>query len=245
MLFDFFLRSKTPEPMPFATDMHCHVIPEVDDGSPDLTTSLELLEQMSALGLRRIFASPHATKDRYENTPESIAGPFAALKDAARSKHLPVELHHHFEYRIDDFFLNLLENNNLVTLPGKFILIENPFANEPWGLESIIHELLNLDFNPILAHPERYAYYALRHRDRYKRLHDIGVYFQVNMLSLAGYYGKSERSTALYLLKEGLVQFVGTDIHREAHMKSISNYLCSRTYRREQKLFDQLRNDTL
>lgn len=245
MLFDFFLRSKTPEQMPFATDVHCHIVPGVDDGSPDITNSIELLRSMSELGLQRIFASPHATKDRYENTPQTIVKPFTALQSAARANGLNVELHQHFECRIDDFFLQQLENNNLTTLPGNFILIENPFANEPWGIESIIYELINRGFNPILAHPERYAYYALRHRDRYTHLHDLGLYFQVNLLSLAGYYGKMERATALYLLDEGMVQFVGTDIHREAHIQSISNYLSSRTYLREHKLFDRLRNDTL
>ncbi|MCM1310530.1 MAG: hypothetical protein NC301_05825 [Bacteroides sp.] len=225
--------------------MHCHIIPGVDDGSPDVETSLTLLVHMSRWGLKRIFASPHSTQDRYENTPQSLAKPFAELKDAIQAKQMSIELHHHMEYRIDDFFLRQFDNDNIVTLPENFLLIENSFSHEPWGMNNVVYDLINHGYNPILAHPERYAFYALHHRDRYKDLHNMGVYFQVNLLSLAGHYGKMERETAVYLLKQGMVQFIGTDLHRMSHVETITRYLSSRQYQRDLKLFDNLRNDTL
>lgn len=245
MLFDFFHKSKEPQQLPYATDMHCHIVPGVDDGSPDVETSLDLLGHMASWGLKRVFASPHSTQDRFENTPQSLAAPFASLKSAASDAGLQVELHHHMEYRIDEFFMNQLNVGNIVTLPGKFLLIENSFSHEPWGLDAIVYDLINRGYSPILAHPERYAYYALHHRDRYKSLHDMGLYFQVNLLSIAGHYGKLEHDTAMYLLKNKMAQFVGTDIHRASHIQTITRYLCSARFKRELKLFDHLHNDAL
>lgn len=225
--------------------MHCHIVPGVDDGSPDIPTSLFLLEQMSEWGLERIYASPHSTQDSFENTPLTIATPFAELCRSAKEKGLPVELHHHFEYRLDEFFLTQLDCDNIVSLPGRFLLIENPFSNEPWGMEQLVYDLINKGYNPVLAHPERYQYYSRNHRNRYADLHNKGLYFQINLLSLAGHYGKRERETALYLLKNNMVQFVGTDLHRATHVESIRRYLSSANFLKDQKLFDRLYNDTL
>lgn len=245
MLFDIFIKPKELQPLPYSTDMHCHIVPGVDDGAPDVDASLSLLEHMAEWGLTRIFASPHSTQDVYENTPQSLAEPFGNLVDAAKAAGLPHELHHHMEYRIDEFFLRQFDEQNLVSLPGKFILIENSFSHEPWGMNNIIYELSSRGYSPILAHPERYAYYAQHNRERYHDLHDMGTYFQVNLLSLAGHYGKMERETAVYLLKNNMAQFVGTDLHRMSHVETINRYLRSSRYRHDRQLFENLRNDTL
>ncbi len=245
MLFDFFFKSKDAQQLPYSTDMHCHIIPGVDDGSPDTDTSMTLLKHMSEWGLKRIFASPHSTQDRFENTPQTISGPYGELKSAISAAGMPVELHHHMEYRIDEFFLQQLDANNIVTLPGNFLLIENAFSQEPWGLNNLVYNLISRGYSPILAHPERYAYYALNHRERYKSLNSLGLYFQVNLLSLAGHYGKMEREAAVYLLKKGWAQFVGTDLHRMSHVETINRYLSSRQFKHDKKLFAKLHNDTL
>lgn len=245
MLFDFFIKPKELQKLPISTDMHCHIVPGVDDGSPDLDTSLRLLERMNEWGYNRIFASPHSTQDVFENTPQTLSEPFASLKNAAKAKGLCVELHHHMEYRMDEFFMEQLDADNVVTLPGKYILVENSFAIEPWGMESISYDLQNRGLKPILAHPERYSYYSQRNRKRYDELRAMGLYFQINLLSLAGHYGKLERETAIYLLENKMVQFLGTDIHRDSHITSIDRYLRSKQYARDLKLLDCLYNDTL
>lgn len=243
MLLDFFFKPRQQQKLPFVTDMHSHIVPGVDDGSPDMESSVELLSHMADWGLERVFTSPHSTEDNYENTPQSLAEPFACLRKA--TENIPVALDYHLEYRIDDFFLTQLEADNIRTLPGKFLLIENGFSHEPWGLESIVNELLNKGYNPVLAHPERYSYYAKRHRDRYTQLHNMGLYFQVNLLSLAGHYGKLQRQAALYLLENRMVQFVGTDLHRPTQLKTIEDYLSSKAFIKDIKLFSNLHNDAL
>lgn len=244
MLFDFFFKPKAPQKLPFATDIHCHVVPGVDDGSPDAETSVELLSHMADWGFERIFASPHSTADHFENTPQTIAEPFTRLKEAAAGAGLQLGLEHHFEYRVDQFFIEQLKNDNIKPLPDDFILIENGFDQEPWGLENIIFELLSKGYRPVMAHPERYRYY--RHNiSRYAELHDKGLLFQINLLSLAGHYKGGERDVALRLLKQGMVSFIGTDVHHMGHVESIERYMQSSAFGKDIKLFDNLLNDSI
>lgn len=245
MLFNFFTRSKQIQKLPVFTDIHNHLVPGVDDGSPDVETSMELLSHLHDWGITRIFASPHSTQDTFENTPQSLEEPARKFADAISRSDLGVEFNMHMEYRLDQFFMRQFESDNLVSMPGKFLLVENAFSNEPWGLEALLHNLRSKGFTPVLAHPERYKYYSISHRYRYDELHEYGLYFQVNLLSLAGHYGKLERETALYMLKHGLVQFIGTDLHRISHVRSIEEYLRSSNYRRDRKYLEMLQNDTI
>ncbi len=244
MAFDFFFKREKAS-LPFETDMHCHLVPGVDDGSPDLETSISLLEQMIDMGFKRIFISPHVTQDTFENTPATLEAPMAQLQAEAQRRGLPVELHRHAEYRIDDFFLQQKKNGELTVLPNNYILVENPFSQEPYELDNMLFDIKMSGYVPIMAHPERYQYYAVTYPERYAQLHDFGILFQINMLSLAGRYGRGERNTALELLKSGMVEFVGTDIHSFTHTKLLKEYLGSRTFRRDVKLMTNLRNDEI
>lgn len=243
-LFDFF-HKKTTAVLPFHTDVHCHLVPAVDDGSPDMPTSLLLLEEMHNMGLNRIFISPHMTQEKYENTKQSLMPHFDALLQAASQAGIPVEMHLHTENRIDAFFLQQLTNHNLLMLPGNRLLIENPFIQEPMNLRELIYDLRQNGITPILAHPERYDYYYRVNPEQYFQLSQAGLQFQINLLSLAGQYGRIEREVALELLANGLVQWIGTDIHRPAHIKTIQQYLLSSHARRDLKLIVNLQNDSL
>lgn len=244
-MFNFFSRKSDPEPLWFETDIHCHILPGIDDGSPDVQTSVELIERMQRMGLKRIFASPHVTFGTFQNTPETVAAAMNELKTALDGRTDVPEVSHSAEYRIDDLFYKEYEADNLMTLPGKRLLIENSFMQEPWGLDQLIFDLQMKGFQPILVHPERYPYYYL-HRDRYKALHDSGAAFQVNVLSLAGHYGKGEKKIAEWLIEQGYVDYLGTDLHRAGHAESIENYLSSRDYRKHrQALEGKILNDRI
>ena len=90
-MFNFFSK-KTPEKLWFATDIHCHIIPGIDDGSPSAEKSVELVENMQAWGIERIFASPHVTQGSFPNTPETIAAARKKLQDALDAKGNPLQL---------------------------------------------------------------------------------------------------------------------------------------------------------
>ncbi len=207
-------------------------MPGVDDGSQDVNTSLELVERMQSWGIKRIIASPHVTQDTFENTPKTLAPAFDSLKKAAAERGLDIDLSHTAEYRIDEFFIEQLKAGNVIPYPGNYLLVENAFIQEPWSIDQTLFDIKLKGYKPILAHPERYFYYHGNKRNRYDELHNAGTLFQINMLSLAGYYGKEEKSVAEYLIGKGYVDFIGTDLHRHAHADAIEAYLSSKDYRR-------------
>lgn len=243
-MFNFFSK-KTPEKLWFATDIHCHIIPGIDDGSPSAEKSVELVENMQAWGIERIFASPHVTQGSFPNTPETIAAARKKLQDALDAKGNPLQLDNSAEYRLDDLFAEQRDKGILLTLPGNRLLVENSFIQEPMGFDNLLFELQVSGFRPILVHPERYYYYY-SDPDRYRAIHNAGVEFQINLLSLSGYYGKDEKRIAEKLIDMGLVDYVGTDLHGRRHVDSINAYLGSRDFRRHRAALENvIKNDTI
>lgn len=242
-MFNIFSR-KSNEAIPFwfSTDIHTHVIPGVDDGSPDVATSLELVKGLNELGINRILASPHIAEGEFPNSAETLAGPFTTLVDECKKAGIEVELGHSAEYRLDDGFTEIFNEDKIIPYPGKFVLIENQWQLEPLNLEQMIFDLQVKGYRPILAHPERFSYYQSK-PERLEQLH-AKVPFQVNMLSLAGYYGKPARQLAEQLAKKGMVDFLGTDTHRMAHIDCLREYLTTRDALRHRELTQStIRND--
>ncbi len=244
-MFDFLFRKKQPieAKLPFTTDLHAHIVPGVDDGADEVTDSVEIVRALHKLGINRIIATPHRADETFENSVETIQPAFDQLVAALKSEEIDVHLDYSFEYRMDEGFAQLLKENKLRPLPKNFILVENSFIQALWNMDELLFELKLKGFSPILAHPERYAYYHNK-KDIYDKLHQSGCLFQVNILSLAGHYGKAVQETAHWLLKKGYIDFLGTDIHHINHAAAIERYLQSKDY---QKIKDQLtlRNDTL
>ena len=135
------------------------------------------------------------------------------------------------EYRLDELFLDHMEKDILMPYPNNYILVENSFIQEPWNVEQVLFDLKVKGYKPILAHPERYSYYHNRF-ERYDAIYRSGTMFQVNLLSLAGYYGKAEKKTAEMLVEKNMVNFLGTDLHNHRHADAIEGYLASKDYRR-------------
>ena len=231
MLFNIFKRKKKAEPQKlfYSTDIHSHVLPGIDDGAPNTNISITLLEAMKSWGIDTIVTTPHIAEENFENTPQNIANAYEKLN--ARMVDLGIEMNIKFsaEYRIDDRFRKMVEEDNLLVLPNNYLLIENSFVQPPIDLKNIIYELQLKDIKPILAHPERYGYYQ-RKKEVYESLFDAGCEFQINLLSLAGYYGDRERETALWLANKGYVSFVGTDLHHFGHIEAINRFLRSKEY---------------
>lgn len=233
-----FFKSKTEaddQHLFFATDIHCHLIPGIDDGAPSVEKGMDLARALNRWGITKVIATPHVTEDTYENTPETIAGPLRELRSAIETEGLDLDVSHSAEFRIDDFSLQQIESGNIVPFPGNYLLVENSFVQEPWDMDRTLFNLKIKGFKLILAHPERYSYYQENHK-RYTALHTNGMYFQINVLSLAGHYGKEAKRTAEWLAENGLVDFIGTDIHRQAHIDCIDRYIGSRDFRRHRDM---------
>ncbi|MEO8255047.1 MAG: CpsB/CapC family capsule biosynthesis tyrosine phosphatase, partial [Flavobacterium sp.] len=118
------------------------------------------------------------------------------------------------EYMLDN---SLIEKNNheiLLTLPKNYLLTELNLFNNPLNLYEMLFELKSKNYNIIIAHPERYLYFH-NSINKYTKLKKYGVSFQLNLLSLTGYYGKNVKKVAIELFENDLYDFTGSDIHSE------------------------------
>lgn len=205
------------------TDMHSHLIPGIDDGAPDLQTSVALIRGLTALGYQRLITTPHIMNDMYPNKPADIAERLEEVRHALMKENIPVEIHAAAEYYVDEFFEELLQSEQLSCIRDNKVLIEQSMLQEYPRFKEVVYELRMKGYTPVIAHPERYVYMADRKHD-YQWLKDSGCLLQVNLLSLQGYYGKSERKLAEYLYKEGMIDLYGTDCHHDRHLDRLAKF---------------------
>lgn len=215
----------------YHTDMHCHILPGVDHGSQSVEESLDMLRAEIDMGITHVICTSHVTAETFENTPETLTAAYEELKKAVEEEGLPVKIYASAEYRIDEYWTKEYEAGHLLPMPGKHILLENSFVQELIGIDNMMFELQVKGYRPILAHPERYRYYYDR-KDRYKALHSASVKFQVNILSLAGYFGNSARDISMWLIQNNLCDMLGSDMHSMDHARVIKDYIGSREWRK-------------
>lgn len=225
-MMNFFQKKKIPVYRGFSwlsQDIHSHLLPGIDDGSPDVDTSLQLLKSLSDAGIRKFICTPHIIGDMYRNTPETINTALEKLQKAVKKEGLGVEISAAAEYMLDDHFMELLRNKEpLMRLTKNLILTELSYSTAPEKLEEISFEIMVNNYQPIMAHPERYHYYHQNY-DAYNRMKELGFLLQVNLLSLTGYYGKSVAKAAKYILDNHLADFVGSDLHHFNHLNVLTD----------------------
>jgi protein-tyrosine phosphatase len=226
-MFSFFKKKKSSAnvsgDLPFTTDIHSHILPGIDDGSPDIETSLQLIQGLYNLGIRKSIATPHIIGDMYRNTPQTIAAALEKTKIACSIAGISIELSAAAEYMLDDYFLDLLQKNEpLLTLDKNILLTEISYTSTPQNLPEITSAIIEKGYLPILAHPERYNYYQ-QNFDAYYKLKEMGFILQINILSLTGYYGKRAAKAAIFILEKNLATLVGTDLHHQRHLDALNN----------------------
>lgn len=225
-MFNLFKKKKNnapvPRHLPFAIDIHSHILPGIDDGSPDIETSLQLIEGLCNQGIKKTIATPHIIGDLYRNTPQTINSALQQVQQACRQKGLLIEITAAAEYMMDDYFIELLKKDEpLLTLHKNLLLTEIPFTATPENLEEIVALINEKGYKPVLAHPERYHYFQ-QDFDTYFYLRKIGFILQVNLLSLTGYYGSKAEKAANFIFENKLASLVGTDLHHHKHLEKIT-----------------------
>jgi len=203
------------------TDMHSHLLPGIDDGSPDVDTSLSLLKGLEELGLQNFITTPHILWDLYKNTDATIEPARLQLQDALVSDGNSARLTAAAEYMIDDYFSGLLQQKAaLRCLKGNYVLVEFSFINLPFDWKQVFFDMQIQGYQPVLAHPERYPY-LFQKKTVLDEILDMGVLLQVNLNSLTGYYGKAILQQAQVLVDKKLISFLGSDLHHERHLAAL------------------------
>lgn len=217
-----FFRKKidpTPQNWGIKLDMHNHVLAGIDDGAKNLAETEYLRQGLYQLGFTHAIPTPHIASGLYFNDNESIGHAMEQI-DTATTQSVQVPAFA-AEYMMDDYFRKLL-NEMLITYPNtlqRYVLVEFPYLGLPPDWHELIFELRKQGYQPILAHPERYGFLSINQLS--STIANSGCMFQINLLSLSGYYGKEALEKAKYLMQDQLYSFAGTDLHHANHLAAL------------------------
>ncbi len=225
--FDF-LKKKNQQAAPLdlswlKVDMHSHLIPGIDDGSKTMDESLALIKRMADFGLEKIITTPHIMSEYYRNTPEIISLGLEDLKKAMKEEGISIRIDAAAEYYMDEIFLEKVKaGEKLLTFGKDYILVETGFINKPQMLLDIFFHLEMAGYKPVLAHPERYQY-LIADKKLQEELIERKLLFQVNLLSLTGFYSKQVKDFAEMLIDRNVVALLGTDCHNARYLDMLEN----------------------
>jgi tyrosine-protein phosphatase YwqE len=202
-------------------DIHSHLLPGIDDGAVAIEDTLFLIHELQKMGFKQFITTPHIYTTVWNNSTAIIQQKYNETLPALAKD---TSIKFGAEYMIDPYFVNLFQNKPLATLKDNYVLVELSYINPPIQLYDILFELQIAGYLPILAHPERYPFYNSNFNELTK-LKNAGCLFQLNLLSTVGYYGIEATKSCELLLKRGLIDFVGSDVHHVKHIESFSNKL--------------------
>ncbi|ATC94416.1 tyrosine-protein phosphatase [Pseudoalteromonas tunicata] len=197
-------------------DIHCHLIPGIDDGAKDTADAVSLLRMAADDGITRMVITPHIHFGRFENSKAHIWTELLALKQAAFEANINIDLAAAAEVRIDADMLPMIMANKLPFLGQhegqQFLLLELPHSHIPPGCENLIKWLRSRNITPLIAHPERNRDIQ-KNPERIKSLQRLGCWFQLTASSLLGHFGESCQALSVQFLEAGLIDVVASDAH--------------------------------
>lgn len=206
-------------------DMHGHLLPAIDDGSKSLEDSLILINGLHDMGYTQLLATPHVMFDFYKNQTDTILSKLDEVREHLLKNNINITIDASAEYYFDEELQARLKKKDILSFgPENYLLFEFSYFNEHNGVFEVLSEMFEKGYTPVLAHPERYPYFV-EAPEKFNQLKEMGVKFQLNLLSLVGHYGKSAIHGSNYLIDNKFIDFIGSDIHRESHIPSLENAL--------------------
>lgn len=195
-------------------DLHCHILPGLDDGASSWREALDMARAAAADGIEGIVCTPHWMPGVFENMRDNVLRVLSEFKKKLAENEVDIEIYPGSELRLDLRLGRLLEAGKLLTLnDGRcYALIELPESQIPETLDDFFWELKSRGFNVILGHPERNIFL---HKDPMRFFHWVqrGVLVQITAASLLGHFGKTVREFSVLLLEHNLVHVIATDAH--------------------------------
>ena len=206
------------------TDVHSHLIPGIDDGAKTMEDAIALISELHQLGYQKVITTPHIMSDHYKNTPEIILSGLEKVRKAIKEAGIEIEIEAAAEYYLDYDFEIKIAQKQLLTFGKNYVLFELPFLSPPESLNKVVFELQTNGYKPILAHPERYAFWY-KDFDKFYDLRDKGVLLQMNLNSLTGHYSIDTKKIAERMIDENMIDLLGTDCHNLNHIRLLHNCL--------------------
>lgn len=216
-------------------DIHSHLLPGIDDGARTFNDSLRLIQSLQGMGITQFITTPHIIQHVWENTHEQIQSNKQTTVLALEENNIKLPFKAAAEYLMDDQFVKLFQSHDLLTLKDNYVLVEMSYINAPIQLYSILFDLQVAGYIPVLAHPERYIFYH-NNFNEYHKLKKAGCLFQLNLLAVVGYYGENIAKVAEQLLQKGMYDYVGTDVHHDAHIAAFDKKIKLKDYKPLQEI---------
>ncbi len=213
-------------------DIHCHILPGLDDGSDNIEESVRMARLAADGGTKAIIVTPHSNiPDSYTNYCDAhYVDTFNALKNRLKEENIPLKIYPGHEIYSAGDIVGLIKENKLLTLRSSdYLLIEFAFKEYGETVYRRLKELVAEGFTPVVAHPERYAFVA---EDDFApiRLKEIGCLIQINKGSLKGSFGREARVISHSLIRHGIADFVASDAHspymRTPYLADVHDLIC-------------------
>jgi protein-tyrosine phosphatase len=194
-------------------DLHCHLLPGIDDGPPDPAVSLAMARLAVADGIETIACTPHITPGLYDNSGSEIRAGVERLSRELANAGIQLNLVTGADVHLAPDLTSGFRSGRIPTLAGsRYFLLEPPHRVLPPRMEDVVFRVMADGYVPILTHPERLTWIA-SHFDLIRRLRSAGVWMQLTAMSITGGFGRRVRYWSERLLDEGLVDILATDAH--------------------------------
>ncbi len=201
------------------TDIHSHVVPGIDDGAGTMKDSLRLVREMYNFGYRKMIVTPHVRYGSFENDTDTFDRRLEQLEEAVAGEGIDMTFAIGAEHTMDEHFRELVKIDKLKSFNDGYLLIEFPFHTFPAHWKELIFDLQIAGYKLILAHPERYVAFLPFNQKSIEELKDRNIIFQMNITSLAGFYGPAVKKFARYLVEHDYIELLGTDLHNLRHIE--------------------------
>ena len=194
-------------------DLHCHMLPGIDDGAPDLETALEMARTAVADGITTTACTPHIYPGMFENTHEGIKVACAEFKAALQEAGVPLQLTYGADIQITPDLVQGLQDERLPTINGsRYFLFEPPHHIAPPGMLDLVHNALVAGYVPVITHPERLSYVE-DYYEQFRQAAQMGAWLQITGGSLIGRFGKPIQAVTERFLSDGITHLLATDAH--------------------------------
>jgi protein-tyrosine phosphatase len=197
-------------------DLHCHILPGIDDGAADLDMSLAMAKIAANDGIRTIACTPHIYPGLYENTATGIRSAIASLQSEFDKREIPLRLLEGADVHLEPDLAGSIRAGRVPTLAGsRYLLLEPPHHVAPPGFQDAVFKLVVAGYVPVITHPERLTWIE-DHYEEFVKLVEMGAWMQLTSGSLTGRFGKSPKYWSERMLDEGMVHIIATDSHHSA-----------------------------
>ncbi|WP_077329071.1 tyrosine-protein phosphatase [Virgibacillus siamensis] len=210
-------------------DIHCHILPGIDDGAATLDDSINMAKEAAEQGITKIAATPHHKSTHFDNYGQDIIGMVAYLNGKLQEQNIPVEILPGQETRVYGEMVEDLKKGEVIPINGtQYVLVEFPHNHVPNYARQLLFDLQIAGYKPVIVHPERNTELQ-ENTDKLYRMVKSGALTQITAGSLLGKTGKRVQKFADQLVEANLTHFIASDAHdikkRTFHMREAFGYI--------------------